>query len=267
MGPEVAATLLREARMTALIGGMAFNKYALMDDDVSNSVIHSKVMLDEFIGAGAVTMAGVLAACKKTNQKLSDQMIVISGAGAGGAGVSWMLREGLTPEQARANVMALDSTGLLYEGPHKMEAYKNDSAQTAELAQSFAPDVGVPDLLQTNKSSKATCLIGLGGIPGQFTEEIVKAVATNCKVPLSNPNTNVDAFPKDIVNWMDNRALIACGSPLMMFHCQMAAQFPLVKATTHSSSLVWVPGLSVWGLQRSRTTWSWRWLHSGCVVL
>ena len=51
--------------------------------------------------------------------------------------------------------MALDSTGLLCEGRHKMEAYKNDSVQTAELAQSFAPDVGVPDLLPTIKGSKA----------------------------------------------------------------------------------------------------------------
>ena len=125
-----------------------------------------------------------------------------------------MLRDGPTPEQARAHVMALDSTGLLCEGPHKTEAYKNDSVQTAELAQSFAPDVGVPDLLPTIKGSGATCLIGLGGIPGQFTEGIVMAVATNCKIPLSNPNTNMDAFPKDIVKWMDNRALIACGSPL-----------------------------------------------------
>ena len=52
-----------------------FNKYALMDDDVSNPVIYSKVMLAEFIGADTVTIAGVNAACKKTNQKLSDQML------------------------------------------------------------------------------------------------------------------------------------------------------------------------------------------------
>ena len=173
-------------------------------------------------GTGAVTLAGVIAACQKTGQKLSDQMIVISGAGAGGAGVAWvlregMIREGLTPEQACARVMVLDSTGLLYHGRERMEAYKLDSAQTPELAKSFAPDGGVPDLLQTIKGSKATCLIGLGGISGQFTEEIVKAVAANCDtpiiLPLSNPNANVEAFPEDIVKWTDNRALIACGSP------------------------------------------------------
>ena len=213
MDPEAAATLLPEAGMTALVGGMAFKRYVLMDDDVSNPVIYSKVMLADFIGAGAVTMGGVHAACKKTNQKVSDQMLVISGAGAGDAGVAWLLREALTPEQARAHLMALDSTGLLYEGRHKMEAYNNNSVQTAELAQSFAPDVGVPDLLQTIQGSKGGCLICLGGTPGQFTEEIVMAVATNCKIPLSNPNTNMEAFPKDIVKWMDNRALNACGSP------------------------------------------------------
>ena len=115
-------------------------------------------------------MAGVIAACKKTGQKLSDQMIVISGAGAGGAGVAWvlregMIREGLTPEEARARVMVLDSTGLLFHGRKGMEDYKLDSAQTPELAKSFVPDGGIPNLLQTIVGSKCTCLIGLPSSP------------------------------------------------------------------------------------------------------
>ena len=42
---------------------------------------------DDIQGTGAVTLAGVLAACKLLNQHLKDQVVVISGAGAGGAGM------------------------------------------------------------------------------------------------------------------------------------------------------------------------------------
>jgi hypothetical protein len=55
--PEAAAALLREAGMTALVGGMAFDTYALMVH-ASNPVINPKVMLAEFIGTGALIFIG-----------------------------------------------------------------------------------------------------------------------------------------------------------------------------------------------------------------
>ena len=76
---------------------------------------------DDVQGTGAVTLSGVLSACKLIGKRLRGQVIVISGAGAGGAGVATiiiqgMIRDGVTLEEAKKRVFVLDSVGLLYEG-------------------------------------------------------------------------------------------------------------------------------------------------------
>jgi malate dehydrogenase (oxaloacetate-decarboxylating) len=50
---------------------------------------------DDIQGTGAVALAGVINACRIKGESIKDQTIVIHGAGAGGAGVAWALREGL----------------------------------------------------------------------------------------------------------------------------------------------------------------------------
>lgn len=177
---------------------------------------------DDIQGTGAMVLAGVLTACRNLGLQLSDQQIVISGAGAGGVGTAWilreaMMREGLTAEEARSHVMVLDSAGLLFEGRWGMEEYKLPCIQPAEIGEKFSHHGKIPTLLETVVGSKCTCLIGLSGRPGQFSEPIVRAVASNCKIPiimpLSNPNSAAEALPIDISLWTHNSALIACGSP------------------------------------------------------
>eukprot|EP00667_Euglena_gracilis_P005227 EG_transcript_5257 len=182
---------------------------------------------DDIQGTGAMTLAGVLAASRKMGKKLSDQRIVVSGAGAGGTGVTralreGMMREGLSAEEARSRVLVLDSTGLLYEGRDGMEPYKLEYAQPAAAAKAMSRSGGIPTLLETVVASKCTCLIGVSGRPGQFSEPIVRAVAANTPtpiiMPLSNPTSSAEAFPVDIVEWTDNTAIIACGSPFNDVH-------------------------------------------------
>ena len=50
---------------------------------------------DDIQGTGAVALAGILAACHLRNESLTDEIFVIHGAGAGGIGVAWAIREGL----------------------------------------------------------------------------------------------------------------------------------------------------------------------------
>jgi malate dehydrogenase (oxaloacetate-decarboxylating) len=177
---------------------------------------------DDIQGTGAVTLAGVLNACKIKNERLSDQTIVIHGAGAGGAGVAWALiegmkRDGLTDAEARAKVLVLDSKGLLLN-TRKMEDYKLPFAHDPASLETWNYDRSrAPDLLETVQNSKATVLLGLSGQGGCFSESIVKAVAQNTErpiiFPLSNPTANTEVLPTDALRWTDGRAIVATGSP------------------------------------------------------
>ncbi len=146
-------------------------------------------------------------------------MVVIHGAGAGGAGVAWaiqqgMVREGLTPAEARARVLVLDSKGLLVEG-RKMEDYKATLAQ--ETARVAGWGEGPFHLEATIAKSRATVLIGLSGQPGSFTEPMVRAMGEHVErpvvFPLSNPTSSCEATPADILAWSRGRAIVATGSP------------------------------------------------------
>lgn len=184
---------------------------------------------DDIQGTGAVALAGLVVACASQKRRLSDERVLVYGAGAGGAGVALairegMKREGLDDEEARARVLVLDSKGLLVEG-RPMEDYKKGLAQrTAAIAAwpgaGAAAGAGADarwDLLATIKAAGVTALLGLSGQPGTFTEDVVRAVGVNVERPvvfaLSNPTTSCEAQPSDILAWTDGRALVATGSP------------------------------------------------------
>ncbi|MBX7194684.1 MAG: NAD-dependent malic enzyme [Sandaracinaceae bacterium] len=176
---------------------------------------------DDIQGTGAVALAGVLSACKLRGERLVDQRIIVYGAGAGGAGVAWamrdgMMREGLSRAEALSRLYVLDSKGLLLEG-RAMEDYKRTLARpVADVADWGAGD-RAPDLLCTIEKSGATVLLGLSGQSGAFTEAHVRALARNAErpivFPLSNPTSACEASPEDILRWSEQRAIVATGSP------------------------------------------------------
>jgi len=67
---------------------------------------------DDIQGTGAVALAGLINACQLRGEKLRDQRVVVYGAGAGGCGVAWairqgMQRDGLSDAEARARVFVI----------------------------------------------------------------------------------------------------------------------------------------------------------------
>jgi malate dehydrogenase (oxaloacetate-decarboxylating) len=172
---------------------------------------------DDIQGTGAVALAGVLSACKLRGEKLRDQRVIVYGAGAGGAGVAWairdgMVKEGLSPKEAMARIYALDSKGLITEG-RPMEDYKKTLAKsTADIAGWKGTD-----LLSTIEHGKATVLLGLSGQPNTFLEPHARAMHKNTARPilfaLSNPTDACEATPEDLLRWTDYKAIVATGSP------------------------------------------------------
>jgi malate dehydrogenase (oxaloacetate-decarboxylating) len=174
---------------------------------------------DDIQGTGAVTLAGLVSACAMQNRKLKDEVVVVYGAGAGGAGVAWavregMKREGLSLEEARDRLFVIDSKGLLVEG-RGMEDYKKGFAQPRDRVASWG--TGPIDLSRTIEKGKATVLLGLSGQPGTFSEAMVRAMCVNVErpvvFPLSNPTTSCEATPAQLLAWSHGRAIVAAGSP------------------------------------------------------
>ncbi|HEY6460144.1 MAG TPA: NAD-dependent malic enzyme [Polyangiaceae bacterium] len=174
---------------------------------------------DDIQGTGAVALAGLVAACALRGRRVKDEIVVIHGAGAGGAGVAMavqagMMKEGLTQEEARARVFVLDSKGLLVAG-RAMEEYKAILAQP--MARVAGWGAGPFNLEDTLAKSRATVLLGLSGVPGSFTEPMVRTLCEHVErpvvFPLSNPTTSCEATPEDLLAWSRGRAIVATGSP------------------------------------------------------
>ncbi len=176
---------------------------------------------DDIQGTGAVALAGMLSACRLKNEGLSEQRIIVYGAGAGGAGVAsaiieGLVREGVQREAAHSQVFVLDSKGLLVDD-RAMDVYKEKFAQPAASIKDWNITGSIPTLLETIENGNVTALLGLSGHPNSFTQPIVKAISQKTTrpiiFPLSNPTASSEGIPADILEWTSGRAIVATGSP------------------------------------------------------
>jgi len=172
---------------------------------------------DDIQGTGAVAVAGLLAAMRLLGSRLSQQRIVILGAGSSAIGicdqiVAAMVHAGYSEHDAKQQLWLVDSKGLVHEGRANLESSKKKYAR---------PTVSIEDsglsFLEVVKSVHPTVLIGTSGQRGAFSEEIVRAMARHVErpviFPLSNPTSKSEAAPSELLEWTDGRALIATGSP------------------------------------------------------
>jgi malic enzyme len=178
---------------------------------------------DDIQGTGAVTLAGIKGALRIKGENLSDQVFAILGAGAGGIGVARqicadLVEEGLSVEEAREKIYVLDSRGVIYEGRGGVDEYKREFSRKSGFAQGWSlesPDSS--SLLDTVKNGGVSVLIGLSGVAGSFSEELVTELARRVDrpiiFPLSNPTDKTEAVPEDIYKWTDGKAIVATGSP------------------------------------------------------
>jgi malic enzyme len=177
---------------------------------------------DDIQGTAAVAVAGMLASERLTGRRLEDERVVILGAGAAGIGIArlirdTMLRAGMGAAEAPRRIAVLDSHGLLVEGHGQPDHYKSEFVWSADLARSYGIDPEHADLLQVVAAVKPSVLLGTSCQPGAFTEPVIKALAAGVDRPLvfpmSNPTSQSEAQPADVLRWTAGRALVATGSP------------------------------------------------------
>lgn len=177
---------------------------------------------DDIQGTGAVALAAIIAAVKVAGGKLSEQRVVIYGAGSGGTGVadqicSAMINDGLTESQAKSRIHLIDIQGLLHTGLSNLPEFQKRFVQPEESVKGWSSSNGKITLADTVKNAKPTILIGTSTQPKAFTEDIVREMCKHTArpiiFPLSNPTRLHEAVPEDLIRWTDGKALVTTGSP------------------------------------------------------
>ena len=177
---------------------------------------------DDIQGTAAVTLGCLIAASRAAGSQLRDQRVAFLGAGSAGCGiaeqiVAQMKAEGLSDEEARAQVFMVDRFGLLTDQMPNLLDFQSKLVQKHDKLQNWDLSSDMISLMDVVRNGKPTILIGVSGQPGLFTEEIIREMHAHCPrpivMPLSNPTSRVEARPEDVIRWTDGAALVASGSP------------------------------------------------------
>jgi malate dehydrogenase (oxaloacetate-decarboxylating)(NADP+) len=171
------------------------------------------VFNDDIQGTGAMALAGIFSALRVTGGKLADQTILFLGAGEAATGiadlvVSAMVAQGCPEPEARRRNWMVDWRGLVVR----------DRADLAEHNLPYAHEhAPIGDFLTAIQALKPTAIIGVAGVGGTFTGEVLQAMAELNKRPivfaLSNPTSKAECTAEEAYRYTGGQALFACGSP------------------------------------------------------
>ena len=178
---------------------------------------------DDIQGTAAVATATLLAAINVTGKPLIEQRIAMLGFGSAGVGIASLMvkameEAGLSEQEARDRVYAVDKDGLLVEGYSGLHPTQLPFVKTSEKVSGWKLAVpGKIGLLDVVQNAKPTVVIGVSGQPGVFTREMVQAMTRYAErpiiFPLSNPTSRSEATPQDLLDWSNGTALVGTGSP------------------------------------------------------
>jgi malic enzyme len=113
-------------------------------------------------------------------------------------------------------VALVDSHGLVHVDRPDLDETKRPIAMSraASDALGLRRDGALLDTVQRYRPG---ILVGITGVPGTFTRDVIRAMAATCDrpivMPLSNPTAIAEARPADVMAWTAGRAIIATGSP------------------------------------------------------
>jgi malate dehydrogenase (oxaloacetate-decarboxylating)(NADP+) len=173
------------------------DKYCVYNDDVQ--------------GTAGITLAGMINACKLKGTRLADERYLFLGAGSAGVGLanllcSALVEQGLTLEQAQANVHMFDVNGLLESSRTDLFDFQRPYAH---------PHAPTRDFVAAIKSIKPTTIIGVSTIGGAFSKDVVEAMCAIDERPiilaLSNPTEHAECTAEEAYRWSNGKAIFAAG--------------------------------------------------------
>ncbi|MFK8083529.1 MAG: NAD-dependent malic enzyme [Granulosicoccus sp.] len=178
---------------------------------------------DDIQGTGAVAAACVTAGSKIAGTALSDNRILIYGAGAAGLGIARQLKAqlavtGMSNDAIQKAFLVMDSGGAISMNRESLDSYKQEMAWSHNQISSLGLDEDkLKQLHHVVAAYKPTVLIGASGQAGAFTEEVITTMAAQVEepiiLPMSNPTAITEVTPADALKWSRGAALVATGSP------------------------------------------------------
>jgi malate dehydrogenase (oxaloacetate-decarboxylating)(NADP+) len=190
------------------------NAYALLNRYRNRALCFN----DDIQGTAAVALAGVLASCRITGCDFADLRVMFLGAGSAATGIADLIQiafrsVGLSEQEARQRLWFVDRSGLVVKGrgnlaPHKLP---------------YAHDVPTTSLMDALGQIKPQVLIGATGVPGTFTEDVIRRMAEINDRPvifaLSNPTSQAECTAQQAYEWSRGQAVFASGSPFDAVTC------------------------------------------------
>ncbi len=177
---------------------------------------------DDIQGTSAVVVAGVLAGLRGLGTHLAETRAVLVGAGAAGIGIARLLRlamleAGMSEAAVRRALVMVDSHGLVHDRREDLDPTKRDQALPAGDFTDYGFGTEFPSAVETIRRVRPTVVVGTTGVGGAFDEPVLEAIGAASERPivlaLSNPTSNAEATPADILHSTGGRAIVATGSP------------------------------------------------------
>ncbi len=178
---------------------------------------------DDIQGTGATAASALMTAMRIKKSRFQDERYVVVGMGQAGTGICMNIRallkeEGLSDEEIRRRIFAVDMQGLLLEDDPKLEGPQKPLAQRRAWVEGWKLDdpgrIGLADVV---RNARPTVLIGVTAQPGLFSEAILAETARHTERPvvmaLSNPTHKCECSPEAVWRATDGKGLVATGSP------------------------------------------------------
>jgi malate dehydrogenase (oxaloacetate-decarboxylating) len=227
---------------------------------------------DDIQGTGVVALAALLAAIRVTHSTMTEQRIVVFGAGSAGTGVihqicSAMVRNGLSLTEARKRFWLIDKPGLLTNRMEALTSEQQHYVRNFDETETWkVKDRNFITLEEVIAEVKPTILIGCAAVQNAFSKTAIQTMAHYVEqpiiFPLSNPTDKSEAIPEDLLNWTDGKALVAAGSPfedvlyegkkIRITQCNNAFAFPgiglgsiSIKAKKVSDNMLWAAAVAL----------------------
>ncbi|MEW5765567.1 MAG: NAD-dependent malic enzyme [Acidobacteriota bacterium] len=182
---------------------------------------------DDIQGTGAVSLAALMTAMRIKKERMEDQRFLIVGMGQAGTGTARRIRDvlrerGLSDEEVRRRIFAVDVDGLLLEDTPNLEEPQVPFAQRRSAVEGWTLDspsrIGLMDVI---RNARPTVIVGVTAKRGLFSGEVLRAMASFSERPvvlsLSNPTAKSECTPEEVAQATGGRGLMATGSPFDPF--------------------------------------------------